>query len=68
MPGLTSALQAGFGIISPSLLSTNVTEFKRANQRFGYFFALGHAHFNSLANSGASFPAVLTEPTPTGQL
>jgi hypothetical protein len=68
MPGLVSALQADFGIVSPSLLSTNAAEFKRINQRFGYFFALGHAYFNFSANSGASFPAILTKPTPTGQL
>lgn len=68
MPGLVSALQAGFGIVSPSLLSTNAEEFKKINQRFGYFFALGHAYLNFLASSGASFPTILTEPTPTGQL
>ncbi|KAG1036145.1 hypothetical protein G6F43_013107 [Rhizopus delemar] len=69
-PELVSALQAGFGAITSSLLSmkeANTAEFKKINRSFGDFFALGNAHFNSSANSGASFPTVLTEPSPTGQ-
>lgn len=70
MPELVSTLQAGFGTITSSLLSmkaANAAEFKKINQSFGDFFALGNAHFNSTANSGASFPTVLTEPSPAGQ-
>ncbi|EIE89012.1 hypothetical protein RO3G_13723 [Rhizopus delemar RA 99-880] len=70
MPELVSTLQAGFGTITSSLLSmkaVNATEFKKINQSFGDFFALGNAHFNSTANSGASFPTALTEPSPAGQ-
>ncbi|KAG1523523.1 hypothetical protein G6F52_004957 [Rhizopus delemar] len=70
MPELASTLQAGFGAITSSLLSikaSNAAEFKKINQSFGDFFALGNAHFNSSENSGASFSTPLTAPTPTGQ-
>ncbi|KAG1494413.1 hypothetical protein G6F52_013136 [Rhizopus delemar] len=70
MPELVSTLQAGFGTITSSLLSmkaANAAEFRKINQSFGDFFALGNAHFNSTANSGASFPTALTEPSPAGQ-
>lgn len=69
MPEPVSILQAGFIVINLSLLSmkaANAAEFKRINQIFGDFFALGNSHFNSSANSGASFPAILTESSPTG--
>jgi hypothetical protein len=71
IPKLVPTLQSGSGAITSSLLSmkaVNTAEFKRINQSFGYLFALGNAHFNSSTNSGASFPAVMTEPIPTGQL
>ncbi|KAG1026790.1 hypothetical protein G6F43_014095 [Rhizopus delemar] len=70
MPELVSTLQAGFGAITSSLLSmkaANAAEFKKINRSFGDFFALGNAHFNSSANSRASFPTVLTEPSPAEQ-
>ncbi|KAG1049061.1 hypothetical protein G6F43_008591 [Rhizopus delemar] len=70
MPELASTLQAGFGAITSSLLSikaSNAAEFKKINQSFDDFFALGNAHFNSSENSGASFSTPSTAPTPTGQ-
>lgn len=70
IPELISTLKADFGAITSSLLlvkTASAAEFKRIDQRFGDFFALGNTRFNSLANSGAPFPTVLAEPTPTGQ-
>ncbi|KAG1186241.1 hypothetical protein G6F46_000304 [Rhizopus delemar] len=69
IPELVSILKADFGAITSSLLlvkAASAAEFKRIDQRFGDF-ALESTRFNSLANSGAPFPTVLAEPTPTGQ-